>query len=77
MRINDIGVTPGNTPGFTSPITGCISYCYHLMSLLQLYTISVNKDDTTAAMIGAGVYLILIIVFFSIAIAIFYYFISY
>jgi phosphoglycerol transferase MdoB-like AlkP superfamily enzyme len=28
-------------------------------------------------MIGAGVYLILIIVFFSIAIAIFYYFISY
>jgi hypothetical protein len=29
------------------------------------------------AMIGAGVYLVFIIVFFSIAIAIFYYFISY
>jgi hypothetical protein len=42
-----------------------------------IYTISVNKDDTTAAMIGAGVYLVFIIVFFSIAIAIFYYFISY
>jgi hypothetical protein len=39
MRINDIGVTPGNTPGFTSPITGCISFCYHLMSLLQCATI--------------------------------------
>jgi hypothetical protein len=27
-----------------------------------IYTTSVNKDDTTAAMIGAGVYLVLIII---------------